>query len=369
MCGRPGATYNQRDHEEAADARVGSGAAGGHGAAGGMARVLQQRPILARRSPPDGGLLGNLRADFHPDGDAGVHSLPRAGEAVHRAAEQPAGVANPDQTGPGRAGAELRAGVFPGAFQLLCIEPQREPLVHQSGGPDHRALRESGGAAAARDAGRGERADGAAGGPAGSAADPGGGRRQRGVPAALHGGARRGDGGGVRPGRQVGGGPVDRAGTGAGTAHPLAGAGGGRRADHRICRAGGAAPAGRGRSAGGRGAVSRRGDPAQGPAEDRQGLLQHADGADHAVRAVRRHLDRVFPGQADQRADQRAAGRGPRGAQGQPEAPRGGARRRRTGVAGARLQPDDARSWKRAAANWTGAAASPKPSSRAFRRA
>ena len=33
---------------------------------------------------------------------------------------------------------------------------------------------------------------------------------------------------------------------------------------------------------------------------------------------------------------------------------------------GARLQPDDRRSWKSTAANWTAAAASPKPSSKAF---
>ena len=62
---------------------------------------------------------------------------------------------------------------------------------------------------------------------------------------------------------------------------------------------------------------------------------------DHAVRAVRGHLDRAVPGQADQHSHHRAAGSRQRGAQGQPEAPRRGARGRRAGLAGARLQPDD----------------------------
>ena len=57
-------------------------------------------------------------------------------------------------------------------------------------------------------------------------------------------------------------------------------------------------------------------------------LLHHADGADHAVRAVRRHLDRAVPFQADQHSHHGAAGGIERGAQGQSGLPRERARGR-----------------------------------------
>ena len=64
----------------------------------------------------------------------------------------------------------------------------------------------------------------------------------------------------------------------------------------------------------------------------REALLHHAGGADHAVRAVRGHLDRAVPGQADQRARSPALLEGAEpGAQGQSEISRGGEGRRRTG--------------------------------------
>ena len=73
-----------------------------------------------------------------------------------------------------------------------------------------------------------------------------------------------------------------------------------------------------------------------------QAVLRDADGRDHALRAVRGNLDRAVPVQADQHSHHRAAGCRPRSAQRQPQAPRPGARHRRAGFAGARLQPDDA---------------------------
>ncbi len=79
----------------------------------------------------------------------------------------------------------------------------------------------------------------------------------------------------------------------------------------------------------------------------RQAPLHHGDDPHHPVRSLRCHLDGAVPGQADQRSHHRAARCRQRSAQGQPQAPRGSARGGRTGAAGARLQPDDRRSWNR----------------------
>ena len=102
----------------------------------------------------------------------------------------------------------------------------------------------------------------------------------------------------------------------------------------RLHRTGGADPAGRRPATDGNQEIQRRLGANRRQPQGLPHAVHHADGADHAVRALHRDLAGAYPGQPDQHADHGDSGGRRRGAARQPAAPGDGARRGRTRAAG-----------------------------------
>src|SRR5579864_4330785 len=136
--------YNSKQgHAKAFAVRFRRAAARRPGDASGVARLLQLWFLRAGQHSADLFVLGRFDADLRPDGHAGLHPVPYGGEALHRAAKQPARLAYKVQADRRSARAYVAACYLPGAMERFGAEFESGQMVQPPSTEDQYGLNTS----------------------------------------------------------------------------------------------------------------------------------------------------------------------------------------------------------------------------------